>query len=72
MFKGYRLGSVLTKDIAFELLQSPMDLYHRQGFFWFSLNPSEFSTKIEEEPEKQKKLSFTIYSFTIYHLRFTI
>ena len=23
MFKGYRLGSVLTKDIAIELLQSP-------------------------------------------------
>ena len=55
MFKGYRLGSVLTKDIAIELLQSPMDLYHRQGFFWFSLNPSEFSTKIEEEPVKDIK-----------------
>ena len=34
-FKGYRLESLLTKDIALEVLQSPTDLYHRQGFKWF-------------------------------------
>ena len=38
---GYRLGSVLTKDIAIELLQSPMDLYYRQVFLWFLLNQTQ-------------------------------
>ena len=39
-FKDYSLGSVLTKDIVLEVLQSPKDLYHRQGFFLFLLDES--------------------------------
>ena len=41
MFNGNRRGSVLTKDIAIELLQSPMDLYYRQVFLWFLLNQTQ-------------------------------
>ena len=48
MFKGYRLGSGLTKDIAIELLQSPMDLPSAGVFKVFFKSLWGFN-KIEEE-----------------------
>ena len=41
MFKGYRLGSGLTKNITIEFLQSPMDLYYRQGLLRFLLKQTQ-------------------------------
>ena len=49
MFKGYRLGSVLTKDIASELLQSPMDLPSAGVLVVFFKSLWGFN-KIEEKP----------------------
>lgn len=64
-YKGYRLGSVLTKDIELGLLQSPTDLYHRQGFFSVFLSKTSLRAMAEQGHNSARtfKRWFSWFSF---------